>query len=55
VDLIRRQDTPIFNLSEVSPEQAATYLAGAVGRDVYADLPPEAQALARNPQIGVQF
>jgi hypothetical protein len=50
VDLIRRQDTPLFNLAEVSPEQATSYLADAVGRDVYADLPPEAQALARNPQ-----
>jgi hypothetical protein len=50
VDLIRRQDTPVFNLAEVTPEQAATYLADAVGRDVYTDLPPEAQALARNPQ-----
>jgi hypothetical protein len=50
VDLIRRQDTSLFNLAEVTPEQAASYLADAVGRDVYADLPPEAQALARNPQ-----
>ena len=50
VDLIRRQDTPVFNLAEVTPEQAATYLGDAVGRDIYTDLPPEAQALARNPQ-----
>jgi len=50
VDLLRRQDTPVFNLAEVTPEQAASYLADAIGRDLYADLPPEAQALARNPQ-----
>src|ERR1700730_3458363 len=50
VDLIRRQDTPLFNLGEVTPEQAASYLAESVGRDVYSELPQEAQALARNPQ-----
>jgi hypothetical protein len=50
VDLIRRQDTPLFNLAEVTPEQAASYLSERVGRDVYSELPPEAQALARNPQ-----
>jgi hypothetical protein len=49
-DLISRQDTPLFNLAEVTPEQAAKYLGDAVGAEVYADLPPEAQALARNPQ-----
>jgi hypothetical protein len=50
VDLIRRQDTPVFNLAEVTPEQAATYLTNAVGPDAYAKLPPEGQALTRNPQ-----
>jgi len=50
VDLIRRQDTPLFNLAEVAPEQAANYLAEVVGRDVFTELPSEAQVLARNPQ-----
>jgi hypothetical protein len=39
VDLIRRQDTPLFNLAEVTPEQAANYLVDAVGHDVYEELP----------------
>ena len=50
IDLIRRQDTPVFNLAEVTPEQAATYLTNAVGADGYRTLPPEAKALTRNPQ-----
>jgi hypothetical protein len=50
VDLITRQDTPLFNLAEVTSEQAASYLAETVGREIYSELPPEAQALARNPQ-----
>jgi hypothetical protein len=50
VDLMRRQDTPLFNLAEVTPEQAASYLAEVVGRDVYSELPHEARVLARNPQ-----
>lgn len=50
VDLIRRQDTPLFNLAEVTPEQAASFLAKAAGREIYSELPEEAQALARNPQ-----
>jgi hypothetical protein len=50
VDLIRRDDVSIFNLAEVTPEQAAKYLEEATGSDVYPNLPPEAQALARNPQ-----
>ncbi len=50
LDLIRRDDMRRFNLAAVTPEQAARYLEAATGRDIYADLPPEAQALARNPQ-----
>jgi ligand-binding sensor domain-containing protein len=50
VDLIRRPDLPIFNLAEVTPQQASSYLAEAAGRDIYAELPQEAQSLARNPQ-----
>jgi hypothetical protein len=50
VDLIRRQDTPLFNLAELTAEQVASYLADATGHDIYSELPPEAQALARNPQ-----
>jgi ligand-binding sensor domain-containing protein len=49
-DLLRRQDTPLFSLVEVTPRQAASYLAEAVGYEVYAELPQEAQSLARNPQ-----
>jgi hypothetical protein len=48
--LIRRDDLRIFNLAEVTPEQAAKYLQDATGSNVYPDLPPEAQILARNPQ-----
>jgi hypothetical protein len=48
-DLIRRDDMRILNLAEVTPEQAAAYLVDATGRDAYAELPPEARALARNP------
>jgi ligand-binding sensor domain-containing protein len=50
LDLIRRDDVHVFNLAEVSPEQAAKYLADATGRDLYPGLPSEAQMLARNPQ-----
>jgi len=50
VDLIRRQDMPVFNLAEVTREQATSYLAETIGRDVYSEIPQEAQALARNPQ-----
>jgi len=50
LDLIHRDDIRIFNLAEVTPEQAAKYLEDATGDDVYPNLPPEAQALARNPQ-----
>jgi hypothetical protein len=50
VDLIRRPDMPTFNLAEVTPQQASSYLAEAAGRDIYAELPQEAQLLARNPQ-----
>src|SRR5262249_27586588 len=49
-DLIGRDDVHFFNLAEVTPEQAAEYLANATGRDLYPSLPSEAQALARNPQ-----
>lgn len=49
-DLIGRDDIHLFNLAEVTPEQAATYLAKATGRDLYSSLPAEAQILARNPQ-----
>jgi ligand-binding sensor domain-containing protein len=50
LDLIRRDDTRIFNLAEVTAEQAAKYLAGATGTDLYPSLPLEAKALARSPQ-----
>ena len=51
VDLIRRDDLRILNLADVTPEQAAAYLDHVVGREgAYAELPAEAQALARNPQ-----
>jgi hypothetical protein len=50
LDLIHREDVRIFNLAEVTPEQAAKYLEDAAGGDVYSNLPPEAQALSRNPQ-----
>jgi ligand-binding sensor domain-containing protein len=50
MDLIRRQDTSLLNLAEVTPEQAAAYLLDATGHDAYANLPAAAQTLARNPQ-----
>jgi ligand-binding sensor domain-containing protein len=49
-DQIRRDDVSTFNLAEITPEQAARYLKEATGSDIYPKLPPEARALARNPQ-----
>jgi hypothetical protein len=50
LDLIRRHELRTLTLAELTPQQIADYLSSTVGPDVYAALPLEAQALARNPQ-----
>jgi ligand-binding sensor domain-containing protein len=50
VDVLERPDMPAFNLAEVTPELARDHLAMAIGRDIWDDLSPDAQALTRNPQ-----
>jgi ligand-binding sensor domain-containing protein len=50
VNLIPRQDMPVYSLAETTSAQAAKYLVDTVGRDLFAELPQEAQVLARNPQ-----
>ena len=50
LDLLERRDIQIFQLAEVSAEQARQYLQAVVGSDYWERLPPEVRTLARNPQ-----
>jgi len=50
-DVFKRNDLPVFQLSEVSDEQAETFLREFTGWDsAWSNLPPTAKILAKNPQ-----
>ena len=49
-DVLRRPDVAAFNVIDVSEEQAAAYLADAIGPDTWDALPPGLRAMTRNPQ-----
>lgn len=49
-DLLERRDFVVHGLSEVTEEQARSYLSEAVGWDAWEALPEEAKALTPNPQ-----
>jgi sugar lactone lactonase YvrE len=50
LDLLERRDIQVFNLAEITPNQAEEYLTQVAGRDLWDRLPTEVQALTHNPQ-----
>jgi ABC-type branched-subunit amino acid transport system substrate-binding protein/ubiquinone/menaquinone biosynthesis C-methylase UbiE len=50
VDPLKRRDTKIYELDEVTPEQAREYITKTVGRDLWDELSPAIRSLTANPQ-----
>jgi HEAT repeat protein/energy-coupling factor transporter ATP-binding protein EcfA2 len=48
-DVLERRDFQLYRLAELSEDQARNYLMGAVGRDIWAQIPQSTRDLALNP------